>query len=231
MNTDVVSQFGVETGAHDVALSDSNDVVELAAVDLVGVVHRAPLYLVLPVWQYSQDLNLCLLWISITNRNSGLHRIHSRAGCQQLLDNGRPDEDAGKRGRGIRARKQVRLCQERQIDVCHEALDLTAKVVAVHLDVQAAYKLLPTLLGGVRCLSEEDETCACAPGGLLSGSEAPSVRTGVPGPGEWERGWLTWATHLTKSLSGPMSPDCAAMRAMVVLSPPGIMRASHRARS
>lgn len=65
------------------------------------------------------------------------------------------------------------------MDVCHEALDLTAKVVAVHLDIEAAYKLLTTLLGGVCCLSKEDKTCACAPGGLFGVPEALSVRTDV----------------------------------------------------
>lgn len=82
---------------------------------------------------------------------------------QQLFDNGRPDEHARERGRGIRLGEAFRLCQEWQLDVGYEALDLATEMIPVHPHIQAANELLAAFLRGVRLLREQDEPRASAP--------------------------------------------------------------------
>lgn len=175
MYSDIIRELRVETGAHDIALSHSHNIVEFSSLHLGRSFQRAAFYLLGPIRQDTENLNLGLLVIvvvlvSLTNshHHTGGYRrfilFRLRLRDKQLLHDGRPDEDAGKGGRGVRGREDVRLRQKGQRHVRHKTLDLAPKVVPVHPDGQPADEFLTALLGGVGLLCEEDESRAGTPG-------------------------------------------------------------------
>ena len=199
-------QLGVEARAQHVALAHRDNVARI----------------VLDVGLGDDRLRLGLVDAVGEGRDDGDARgLLSRRG-EDLFDDGGADEDAIK-GLGLG------VGQEGQVEGRDEALDLAAKVVAVDADVEAADELLAALFGGVGLFGEEDEAGAGAPGGLL---EDPETKVSisrrededveVAGEG---------VTYLTNWRRGSRRPDWAATKEMVVLSPPGMMRASQRASS
>lgn len=160
-------------------------------------------------------------------RNARLHLVDSARQLGQdldilrenLLHHGRADEDAREGGRvGLGGEKG-------QVERRLEALNLAAKVVAVDADVEAADELLAALFGGVGLVGEEDEAGAGSPDGLLLGSEESTLALCM------DMYIMRIGAYWTKSRSGSSSPDCCATNEIVVLSPPGMIRASHRVSS
>ena len=109
--------------------------------------------------------------------------------------------------------------QERQVNVGAEALNLPAKVVPVDSDIQAPDELLSAFLRAVRGLGQQDEAGAGAPYRLPKYSA--SVLACMY---DFDSGFNL---YLTNSRNGSSIPLLSATRLIVVLSPPGIMRASH----
>lgn len=79
---------------------------------------------------------------------------------QQLLDDGRADEDRSEGVVGVGGGGG----EEGQGEQGLEGLGLASEVVAVHAHVEAADQFLAALLGAVGGLGEEDEAGAGAPG-------------------------------------------------------------------
>lgn len=177
MYSDIVCELRMETSAHDIPLPYGHDVIKATLLELRCSVQVASFHPRRPSRQDTQNFNLGLLGFGSVNRYPWLHRVEGSPWGQQLFDNRCPDEDAREGDRGVRRREQLRLRQEGQLHVGHEALDLSAEVVPVHPDVQAAYQLLATLLGRVGLLGQQDQACAGTPGGLLSGSGCDCQRT------------------------------------------------------
>lgn len=170
---DIIGEFWVKTRAHDIALPDRHNIIELSSLDLgSGRVERAAfLALCGPIRQHTENLDAGLVRVVVlvlahhhhTRFHGGYRRLMTLSSCtssctvhlgtlvrcllmllpttttttidkQQLLDNGRPDKDAGKGGRGVRGREDVGLGQKGEVDIGDKGLDLAAKVVAVDAD-------------------------------------------------------------------------------------------------
>ena len=235
MDPRVAAQLRMEARAKDISLSDGNDVL------LTSFCHMCT-SMVFPSWQGGHHLNLhvcefrCkfVLWllarcldfevISLTVRNSactcGFGRQH------RLYDRGSNENSSEGRRRWRIVGSIVSFVQKGQIQLGHEAFDLSAKVVPPHSYVKAADQVLPALFRAVGRLGEEDQACARSPdrstldstGGSLSATQSrvlPSAS--VP--------------YFTKSRRSSRRPLRAATRDMVVLSPPGTTKASHDRRS
>lgn len=166
------------------------------------------------------DVSRAVLGLSLRYANLGLVDSSGQRGqhrhticSEHLFDNRRTNEDTGELGVGA---------EERQVERLDKGLDLAAKVVAVDTDAEASDELLAALLRGVGFVGQKDQAGAGTPYGLLLDPTRKRSRLArVSLKSEMQR------THLTKSRRGSRRPDCAATKEMVVLSPPGMMRASH----
>lgn len=166
MYANVICELWVETCAHNVALPDSNNVVEITPMNLCRGIHGSSFHPRRAVGEYAQDFHLGLCRILASHLYTGLDGMDWRIPHQQLLNNRRPDEHTRKRGRGVRFGQQFRLRQKGQLNVGYKALNLSTKMISMHADVQPSNKLLAALLCGIRFLGKENEPRASAPGWL-----------------------------------------------------------------
>lgn len=94
-------------------------------------------------------------------------------------------------------------------------------MIPINPHIQTANQVLPADLSAVGRFGKEDEAGACSPGRFAVDSGAAPLETchEVNDGGGFG--------YFTNPRRGSSNPDLAATRDIVVLSPPGMMRASH----
>jgi len=164
----IVCQLRVETAAEHVALAHCDDVLLPSVVVLLVLLQRRVLGgqrrhdLDVPVdLLFRQLVRRCLARCNDRLVPRLLLGLHTLGVWQYLLDNGRADEDASV---GLVGTLICGGAEEREVEICLEALLLTAEVVPVDSHVEAADKFLSAFLGSIGALGKQDQASACAPG-------------------------------------------------------------------
>ena len=162
MHANVVCKFRMEAGPKNISLPHSHNIVRFVfgIKCLVDVCARNDT--LRPVWQDSEDMD------GVCGRLRRAIRCGRRATRQDLLYDRSSDEYPGVRGRA------TIFVKEGEVDVCYEALHLSAEVVSSNSNVKTANELLTSLLRRICLFREQNKAGTRAPGGFPGDSSKAS---------------------------------------------------------